>query len=117
MNFLVDAQLPRRIVWWMRELGHDVVHTLDLPEGNQTADFTLIEIADHENRVLVTKDADFVVSFHLRGKPGKLLLVATGNITNAELKHLLVRNLGVMVTAFETARFIEINRTGVVVRD
>jgi predicted nuclease of predicted toxin-antitoxin system len=117
MNFLVDAQLPRRISWWMHEHGHDVVHTLDLPEGNQTADFTLIEIADAENRIVVTKDTDFVNSFHLRRKPHKLLLVATGNITNPELEHLLVRNIGVIVTAFETANFVEINRTGVIVRD
>ena len=117
MNFLVDAQLPRRAAWWVREQGHDAVHTLELPRGNRTADATLIEIADRENRVVVTKDADFVNSFHLRGKPEEPLLIATGNITNAELEHLLLRNLGVIVTALETAAFVEINRTGVIVHD
>jgi len=117
VNFLIDAQLPRRASWWIREHGHDVVHTLDLPEGNRTADFTIIDIADSEARVVVTKDDDFVDSFHLRGKPRKLLLVATGNITNTELQHLLLRNLATIVAAFESAAFIELNRTGVIVRE
>lgn len=117
MKFLVDAQLPRRMAWWMREHGHDVVHTLDLPERNRTTDGTVTEIADAENRVVVTKDADFVNSFHLRGRPEKLLLIATGNITNVELEHLLVRNLGTVVTALESADFVEINRAGVIVHE
>ena len=29
MNFLIDAQLPRRLTHWLHEAGHDGVHTLD----------------------------------------------------------------------------------------
>ena len=32
MKFLVDAQLPRRLVCELVDLGHDAIHTLDLPE-------------------------------------------------------------------------------------
>ena len=32
MNFLIDANLPRRIVRIFQERGHDAVHTLELPE-------------------------------------------------------------------------------------
>ena len=38
MRFLVDAQLPRRLAYWLNERGHDVRHTLDLPAGNRTSD-------------------------------------------------------------------------------
>jgi predicted nuclease of predicted toxin-antitoxin system len=38
MNFLIDAQLPRRFVVWLREAGHDALHTLDLPLKNRTPD-------------------------------------------------------------------------------
>ncbi len=34
MKFLVDAQLPRRLCIWLRQQGHDAVHTLDLDSGN-----------------------------------------------------------------------------------
>ncbi len=37
MRFMVDAQLPRRLVRWLGARGHDAVHTPDLPDGNRTA--------------------------------------------------------------------------------
>jgi predicted nuclease of predicted toxin-antitoxin system len=59
VNFLVDAQLPRRLALWLRERGHDVVHTVDLPRQNRTPDPSLLAKANAEQRVLVPKDADF----------------------------------------------------------
>jgi predicted nuclease of predicted toxin-antitoxin system len=38
VNFLVDAQLPRRMTAWLATAGCDAVHTLDLPDGNRTTD-------------------------------------------------------------------------------
>ncbi len=58
MRFLVDAQLPRRLARQLAVAGHDVLDTFDLPDGNRTSDLTIIERADHEDRVVVTKDAD-----------------------------------------------------------
>jgi predicted nuclease of predicted toxin-antitoxin system len=34
MKFLIDAQLPRRMVRWLSAAGHDAIHTLDLPDRN-----------------------------------------------------------------------------------
>ena len=85
MKFLVDAQLPRRLATHLQSLGHDVLHTFDLPNGNRTTDTELNQRSLLEQRILITKDADFVNSFLLRGEPFQLLLVATGNIRNAEL--------------------------------
>ena len=44
MNFLIDAQLPRRLAHWLCEAGHDGVHTRDLPLGNRTPDSAVNEI-------------------------------------------------------------------------
>lgn len=38
MKFLVDAQLPRHLSHWLKQRGHDSLHTLDLPDGNRTSD-------------------------------------------------------------------------------
>ena len=65
MKFLVDAQLPRRLCYWLLERGHDAVHTLDLELGNRTPDLEIIRIADRDGRIVVTKDDDFVQSFLL----------------------------------------------------
>lgn len=115
MKFIVDAQLPRRIALMLRGEGHDAVHTLDLPEANRTPDAAIVDLAEREERVVVTKDADFVNSFHLSRRPRKLLLVSTGNITNAELSAILLPNLANLVDAFETADFVELTRTSLII--
>ena len=86
MKFLVDAQLPRRAVGWLHAAGCDAVHTLDLPDANHTTDTQIIDVALREQRAVITKDADFVDSHTLRQRPAKLLLISTGNISNAELE-------------------------------
>src|SRR5262245_54935399 len=110
MNFLVDAQLPRRLVSLLRQAGYDAIHTLDLPHGNRTTDTIINELSINEQRVVVTKDSDFVDSLVLRGQPWKLLLVSTGNIPNTELVPLFLANIERIAEAFETFAFIEINR-------
>jgi len=74
MKFLFDAQLPRRLVRRFREAGFESIHTLDLPLGNSTPDKEITALSVREQYVVVTKDADFVNSFHLRREPYKLLL-------------------------------------------
>ncbi len=55
--------LPRRLVYWLQQAGYEVVHTLDLPNGNRTQD-NQINILSIENQwIVVSKDSDFVDSF------------------------------------------------------
>ncbi len=63
-----------------------------------------------EKRIVVTKDADFVQSFLLQGRPHKLLLVSTGNISNNDLLTLFEAKLTPMVESFETVDFVELTR-------
>lgn len=114
MKFLVDAQLPQQLARWLQAEGHEAVHTRDLPGGNRTGDTAINEISLREQRVVVTKDEDFVDLFLLRHQPYKLLLVATGNISNKELERLFQKNLAHIVTAFETYDFIELDRTALI---
>jgi|SRR5918911_3088411 predicted nuclease of predicted toxin-antitoxin system len=114
MKFLVDAQLPRRLVSRLRDAGHEALHTLDLPLGNRTPDATINELSTHEGYVVITKDADFVNSFHLHRKPSKLLLISTGNVRNSELEALLVSNLVNIAGGFDQFSFIELNRSALI---
>jgi predicted nuclease of predicted toxin-antitoxin system len=116
MNFLVDAQLPRRMTAWLSAAGCDAVHTLDLPGGNRTPDEQINDVADREQRVVVTRDADFVDSHVLRGCPSKLLLVSTGNISNRDLEALVVPIIPDIVREFQTHAFLELGRGGIVIR-
>lgn len=116
MKFLVDAQLPRRAARWLTAAGWDAVHTLDLPDGNRTTDRQVIDVADQEQRVVISKDVDFVDSHVLYGHPAKLLLISTGNISNRDLEALLLSLLPTVVREFQTHSFLELGRGGMVVR-
>jgi predicted nuclease of predicted toxin-antitoxin system len=102
VRFLVDAQLPHRVVDWLAAAGCDAVHTLDLPNGNRTTDQRVIDFADREKRAVVTKDADFVDSHILQARPARLLLISTGNIGNRELEALMIPLLPAIVHEFQS---------------
>ena len=117
MKFLMDAQLPRRLVYRLQEAGHDAIHTLDLPLGNQSPDRVINEISEREKRIVVTKDADFVNSFALHRRPHKLLLVSTGNINNADLEQLFSQSMQQIAAAFEEHDFVELGRTALTIHE
>jgi predicted nuclease of predicted toxin-antitoxin system len=114
MKFLLEAHLPRRLARQISEAGYDVLHTLDLPNGNRTSDVEINTISIAKQRVIVTKDSDFVNSFVLYKQPWKLLLVSTGNISNRELEQLFAANLPAISNGFMNFDFIEISRTNVI---
>ena len=114
MKFLVDAQLPRRLAMLLQQMGHDALHTLDLPLANHTPDKAITDLSVKEQRIVVSKDADFVDSFLVHQLPWKLLLVSTGNIHNNELLALFERNLEQCVQGFARFDFIEINQREII---
>jgi len=116
VKFLVDAQLPRRMAAWLATGGCDAVHTLALPDANRTPDGRIVEVADREGRVVIAKDADFVDAHLLHGRPAKLLLISTGNITNRELEALFVPLIDGLTRELRTCSFLELGRSGLVVR-
>ena len=117
MRILLDAQLPRRLARELSNRGIDALHTLDLPDGNRTADRRISKFADRESRWVATKDRDFVDGFLLRGTPRRLLLVSTGNIDNDSLVALFIDRLAEIEGASETNRFIELSRSMLVIRE
>lgn len=57
---------------------------------------------------MVTEDRDFCDSHLLRDTPQRLLVVSTGNITNADLLAVFEMNPNEVETALTEARFIEL---------
>ena len=115
MKFLIDAQLPRRLARRLGTVGHDAVHTRDLPAGNRTTDAEICRLADLDGRVVVTKDADFVSSYLLSKRPGWLLLVSVGNIANDDLERRFFADLPAIVLALSDSAFVEFTNAGLVV--
>ena len=113
MKFLVDAQLPRKLCGVLAKHGHDAVHTLDLPSGNQSTDSSITRKATDDTRVVVSKDIDFFYSHTVHGRPEKLLLVKTGNMSVRDLCSLLERNIDDVIGALETHSLVEIDKAKV----
>ena len=114
MKFIVDAQLPRSLSDFLKSSGFDSIHTLELPEMNRTGDGSIAEKANIEGRIVITKDADFLNSYLLSGKPAKLLLVKTGNIPNMDLLKLFQDNLNILQSAFAQFSLVEFTRTEII---
>lgn len=115
MKFLVDAQLPKRVASLLSGLGHDVLHTLELPLGNRTPDSVLRRISMSDKRIVMTKDSDFVDSFILQGEPYALLWLTTGNVSNDVLCDRLKAIASLLELVFQSARYVELNREQLVV--
>jgi predicted nuclease of predicted toxin-antitoxin system len=115
VNFLIDAQLPRQLARLFRAAGHDSLHTLDLPAGNRTMDHEINDLSVRDQRVVITKDEDFVNSFLIARRPYKLLLISTGNIRNSELMALIAPNIPAIVQIFVGHDFVELTRTAIIV--
>jgi predicted nuclease of predicted toxin-antitoxin system len=115
MNFLIDAHLPRRLCRVLESYGHVAIHTLDLPQQNETDDRDIMQYADTHDCIVTTKDADFVDAFYLRQTPRKLWLISTGNISNPELERLIHANAHQVMALLMNHRFIEMSRTEIIV--
>jgi predicted nuclease of predicted toxin-antitoxin system len=108
VKFLVDAQLPLRLARFLAGAGHDTIHTVNLIDGNRTSDVVVARRADGDDRVVVTKDRDFRDGHLLNGSPCRLLVVAIGNVSNAELLELFEAHLDAVIAAFGDADYVEL---------
>jgi predicted nuclease of predicted toxin-antitoxin system len=115
MKFLVDAQLPVRLAKFLTASGYDTLHTKNLPQQNATSDTEINDLSVQQNRVVITKDSDFVDSFMTIQKPHKLLLVSTGNIKNSELEQVFSNNLSKIIDLLKHHDYVEISRDEIIV--
>ncbi|MBI5091792.1 MAG: DUF5615 family PIN-like protein [Candidatus Hydrogenedentes bacterium] len=113
MRFLVDAHLPPGLCAMLARHGHDALHTRDLPAKNATRDRVINQVSLDDQRVVISKDTDFFYSHVLQGRPWKLVLVKTGNISTRDLCALFERNMPAIENALQNHTLVEIDRAAV----
>jgi predicted nuclease of predicted toxin-antitoxin system len=113
VKFLIDAHLPPTLCLLLQAAGHDAVHTSHLPAGNRTSDQAINTLSLADNLVVVTKDTDFYYSHLLQGRPPRLLLVRTGNMSARNLRSLFERHLPAIVTSLSEYTLVELDRVSV----
>lgn len=80
LRFIVDTQLPPLLSHYFVSKGQDSIHTTFFKDGHLLQDAEISEIAKRENRIIVTKDSDFLERYVLHGAPPKVLLLQFGAI-------------------------------------
>jgi len=114
--WLIDTQLPHQLATALKQRGHKAIHASELPQGHRTADEAIIAFADQEGAVVVTKDADFIAAYEVKGIPKRLLYVATGNIRNTELILLMMHHLDLLYEQLSDGGLVELDRNSITVR-
>ena len=92
MNFLVDAQLPPQLARQLERAGHDAVHVVDVLAAD-ASDTALMALAGAQGRIVISKDADFLILAARGQPPVQFLWVRLGNISNQDL---IARIMGAM---------------------
>ena len=110
MKFLIDAQLPKSLAVFMREKGYDTIHTLELPNRNATKDTEIRLLSIQEERIVITKDADFYDSYTLKQEPYKLVYLTVGNLSNQELLALFSKNFTHLEAVLYRSEVVEMNQ-------
>ena len=114
MKFIVDAQLPRKLAFFLRDKGFEAIHTLDMPNGNRTKDKEIIELSLKEYFVVITKDMDFYDVYLLKGEPYKLIYLRVGNLSTSDILNLFEKNLGRITDQISTNNVIEISKHNII---
>ncbi|WP_276502252.1 DUF5615 family PIN-like protein [Terrimonas pollutisoli] len=102
MKFLIDAQLPLSLKDFFISRGFDCLHTLDLEFGNETPDKIINAISITEQRIVVTKDSDFLDSFIVKKEPFKLILVKLGNTSKNDLLQFFLDHFNEIIEKIKT---------------
>ncbi len=114
MKFLMDANLPYKLTISLKDKGYDVIHTDDLPDKERTKDNEIRNISIKEDRIIITKDSDFLDSHLINGIPAKLLLVTTGNIVNKALIQLFDNYFKTIADLFRFYDLIELDNKEII---
>lgn len=117
MKFIIDAQLPPALSKYLTSRGFDAIHTDDMPMKELTTDNEIREIALKEDRIVITKDSDFLDSYYISSVPKKLLLISTGNIKNKHLLSLFESSVEKILELFNDHSLIEMDNIEILVHE
>jgi predicted nuclease of predicted toxin-antitoxin system len=100
LRFLIDTQLPPILGKVLNENGLEAIHTTHYANGHLLNDSQIRKLAIEEERIIITKDKDFLDYFLVKGAPPGILLIDTGNIKNKNLYKIIRANSKVIENLF-----------------
>ncbi|MEM9932954.1 MAG: DUF5615 family PIN-like protein [Bacteroidota bacterium] len=101
MKILCDVHISKKIVHFFHSKGIEALHVNDILDGDRTKDVAISNYADHNDFIVLTKDADFANTYHLKKIPKRLIKVGLGNLSTKSLKEVLEKNLSEIEQQFQ----------------
>jgi predicted nuclease of predicted toxin-antitoxin system len=119
MNFLIDVHLSISLSKFLdRQNNCSSVHVNQILQKWNTTDKDISNYADDNNLAVITKDNDFKNSHFISKSPQKIIRIALGNISNAELIELFAKYLPFILTLSTNKTFyIEISKEQLTIID
>ena len=117
MRFLIDNALSPQLAELLCQAGHDAVHVRDY-NMQDASDEAIFELAQQENRCLISADTDFGTLLALRQEisPSVILLRRPSQRRPVEQVQLLLSNLPAISEAISQGAIISVEETRVRVR-
>src|SRR5581483_301449 len=102
MILWLDEQLSPQLALWLSEnFACEAAHVRDLGLA-RAPDRDVFHAARQAKAILLTKDVDFIGLLERLGPPPQVIWLTCGNMPNANLKRLLLRNLMPAITALSS---------------
>lgn len=89
MKFLCDVHISLKISKLLDKKEEVSIHVNSIMDRWHTKEKDIIDYADKNDLIIVTKDQDFKNSHLLKRKPKKLIKIGLGNVSNTELWKIL----------------------------
>jgi len=105
MKIIVDENVPKRIVRYLRKIGHEVIFVAEERELRSIENRELLKLAQERGAVLLTCDSDFlgyighhpIIYLEQLNDPSKMLELVKLHIDDA-LRKAIERNSVVSIT-------------------
>lgn len=109
MRFLIDNALSPVLAHGLRQAGHDATHVRDHGLAD-AADNVIFELADREQRIVVSADTDFGTLLALRtaAKPSVVLFRGATPKQPTRQLQLLLTNLGAITSFLDSGAIVVI---------
>lgn len=101
-EYWIDANLPPQLADWLNEKFSVQAFSLKELGMLKTADKEIYNLASKKNIIILTKDEDFAELLRLNGAPPKVIWVTVGNISNEQLKIIILNCFERAVQQLET---------------
>jgi predicted nuclease of predicted toxin-antitoxin system len=111
--YWIDANLPPQTVEWLKDTFNvqaEHVFSMNLLSAEDHEIFQLAKISKN-NIIVVTKDEDFIELVLKKKTPPKIIWITAGNLSNKQLKSLLLDNFKTAVITLQNPHehFVEIS--------